>query len=286
MTGFGIAAALKTTNDLTKDHQKGIFNYIMISWFWPHYLKYLTKSIIIEWVSKAEAEKQIAFFQEDPHPAMAFIQSEAEIEYRNMFWVLGKTIPLIQEPKNEEKQIDPDKMKRLKDLSKEFSSNDMQEVIAGIIAWEYNQPWSFSLRTMDIVKCMSKIEIEMFQNFLWLVFMNTAVPESFFNDDANFKNSWITFNNLTELASLWLISIQNSIIVAPTEQNSSLKIYIGWNEYWFQFHWNWMLRIDGIYWLTRAWKELSNTLKPRFNKFCFDYICHFLSSKQLSIVSK
>ena len=69
-------------------------------------------------------------FQENPTPAIAFIQSEAEIEYRNMFGVLEKAIPLIQEPKNQEKEIDPDKMKRLKDLSKEFNSGDMQDVIA------------------------------------------------------------------------------------------------------------------------------------------------------------
>lgn len=56
--------------------------------------------------------------------------SEAEIEYRNMFGVLEKVIPLINESQSEEKEIDSDKMKRLKDLSKEFSSNDMQEVIA------------------------------------------------------------------------------------------------------------------------------------------------------------
>jgi hypothetical protein len=46
--------------------------------------------------------------------------------------VLQKTINKID--KNNSNFIEPDKLKRLKDLSKEFSSDEMQEYIAGILA--------------------------------------------------------------------------------------------------------------------------------------------------------
>lgn len=276
MTGYEIAAALKTTNDITKDHQKWIFNYVMVSWFWPHYLKYLTKSIVIEWISKAEAEKQIALFQENPHPAMAFIQSEAEIEYRNMFGVLEKTIPLIDEADNEQKEIDPDKMKRLKDLSKEFNSTDMQGVIAWILAGEYNQPWSFSLRTMDIVKHLSKEEVNLFRKFLGLVFLGNSLPESFFNDSENFIKSWLSYGELLELENLWLISWKSSArkIWINSDEELLIKITIGWTSQIFKYKWE--KRLDGIFLLTKSWSEIATLLDPIFNQVCFDFVCKYL----------
>jgi hypothetical protein len=42
---------------------------------------------------------------------------------------MQKALPKIN-PENQEHEVDKDKMKRLKDLSKEFSSDDMQEVVA------------------------------------------------------------------------------------------------------------------------------------------------------------
>ncbi|MDR0860871.1 MAG: DUF2806 domain-containing protein [Candidatus Peribacteria bacterium] len=49
-----------------------------------------------------------------------------------MFRTLEKAIPKIA--KSAEGNVDDDKVKRLKDLSKDFSSDEMQEVIAGILA--------------------------------------------------------------------------------------------------------------------------------------------------------
>jgi hypothetical protein len=81
-----------------------------------------------------EAEKQIATFAEDPHPMIALMRAEGELEYKNMFEVLQKALPKIVKEVPPNTDIILDKMKRLKDLSKEFSSEDMQELIASILA--------------------------------------------------------------------------------------------------------------------------------------------------------
>lgn len=269
MTWTEIIAWARAINEITKEHQKWAFNWIMITFFGDKYLKYLTKNLIIEWVAKAEAEKQIAHFSSDPNPVMAFIKSENELEYQNMFWVLEKTIPKIQSWVPNEEIVDKDKMKRLKDLTKEFSSDEMQEIISWILAWEYNIPWSYSLKTMEIVKNLTKNDIELFRNFCWMVIDWDFYFWNFYQL-ANKNNNllytkWIWYDNYLYLQELWLV----------TGTNSSRKLGDNsWTKYSYQFlisKVTLLLNLDkeinlSMCLLTKAWKELFNLIEPIYDE--------------------
>lgn len=269
MTWTEIIAWAKAINEITKEHQKWAFNWIMVTFFGNHYLKYLTRSLIIEWVAKSEAEKQIEQFSTDPSPVMAFIKSENEIEYQNMFWVLEKTIPKIQSWVPNEEIVDKDKMKRLKDLTKEFSSEEMQEIISWILAWEYNKPWSYSLKTMEIVKNLTKNDIELFRKFCWMVVDWDFYFWNFYQL-ANKNNNllytkWIWYDNYLYLQELWLV----------TGTNSSKKLGDNsWTKYSYQFlisKFTLLLNLDkeinlSMWLLTKAWKELFNLVEPIYDE--------------------
>jgi hypothetical protein len=61
---------------------------------------------------------------------LAFLQAESELEYKNMFGTLAKALPKIKKWIPNDDMVNLDTMKRLKDLSKDFSSDDMQEIVA------------------------------------------------------------------------------------------------------------------------------------------------------------
>lgn len=234
-----------------------------------HYLKYLSKNLIIEWVAKAEAEKQIAHFSADPNPVMAFIKSENELEYQNMFWVLEKTLPKITSWIPNEEIIDKDKMKRLKDLTKEFSSDEMQEIISWILAWEYNKPWSYSLKTMEIVKNLTKNDIELFRKFCWMVVDWDFYFYNFYqNSNENLIklfNKWLSYEKYLYLQELWLL----------TGANSARKL---WDNSWVKYNYKFTVSKVSLFLslnkeinlsyslLTQAWKELFNLIEPIYDE--------------------
>ena len=272
MTWLEVAAVVaKSAQEVMKEHQKWFIHYLLVSFFWKSYLQYLTKSLVLEGVAKTEAEKQIAKFEDDPYPAMMLLQWESEIGYRNMFGVLQKTLPKIQAPW-EWWEIDPDKLKRLKDLSKEFSSDEMQEYIAWILAWEYNKPWSYSLQTMAVVKNLSKEEMNLFRKFCWLIVNWDFLFENFFRlENVNkLAEKWIQYEDYLYLQELWLlnssVSVQEIRSFTKTIHQFTIANTI------CNLHLKWIIVLKDKVFLTKVWRELFNLIDPIFDEDLFSMV--------------
>lgn len=189
-----------------------------------------------------------------------------------MFWVLDKAIQKVKG--NAQWNIDTDKIKRLKDLSKDFSSDEMQEVIAGILAWEYNQSWTFSLKTMDIVRSLSRDELNIFRKFCWLVINKDFIFWNFYaswnKNLTKLYTKWIWYDNYLYLQELWLI----------TGSNSSQEL---WDETWINYNY-WFIISDKLLTLklnkkislnnksilTKAGKEFYSLINPIFDEDLFN----------------
>lgn len=287
MTWTEIIAWAKAINEITKEHQKWAFNWIMVTFFGDKYLKYLTKNLIIEWIAKAEAEKQIAHFSSDPNPVMAFIKSENELEYQNMFWVLEKTLPKITSWTPSEEMVDKDKMKRLKDLTKEFSSDEMQEIIAWILAWEYNKPWSYSLKTMEVVKNLTKDDIELFRKFTGIIINDDFIYSNIFSIHKKYLTElwvmWLSWDKFLYLQELWLFSSietanKNWIWISQEITNmlnkSDKVIPMEYKICWKDLN-VWIAKeitLNKQYNLTKAWRELFSLLWYRYNERLFQIV--------------
>ncbi len=258
-----------------QENQKWIINYFLVSFFWDYYKNYLKNNILIHREAETEAaielEKRIQGMESNPNPILKAVQNESEIEYRNMFWVLQKVASKVSD--SAIGQIDPDKMKRLKDLSKEFSSDDMQEIIASILAGEYNTPWTYSLKTMSIIENLSRDDINLFRKFGWFVVNGEFVFWSFFElwteNHTKLILSGILYNEYLYLQELWLFSGSSS-----ARKMGDLT----WTEYQYTFKianrkvvfkQKWEFTIQNISYLTQAGKDLFSLVDPLFNEELF-----------------
>lgn len=283
MTGIIETTAIKEWASIVKDNSKWLMNYILVSWFWNHYKNYLTKSILIKTEANYEANKQIIEkIWTNPKKALSLLESEAELDYKNMAWVLMKTQDKVSD--NAEWNIDPDKMKRLKDLSKEYSSDEMQDYIAKILAWEYNKSWTYSLQTMDIIKTLSKDEIKIFQKFKWIIFDKDTLLEYLFRDVELMNRFNINYNELLLLSSLNLIVINSSVRWLPDIWDVILPFEYNWKVLWLKY--SWKKTINNLYFLTRAWKELYWLLDDNCNKDFIEYLKEFYKWKWVELIEQ
>jgi len=255
-----------------KDTQKWMLNYFLVIFFWKLYKSYLKKNILIHKEATVEAENEfnnnVDNIKENPNPILLAVQNESEVEYKNMFWILEKASVKIED--NADWNIDEDKIKRLKDLSKEFGSDELQDLVSSILAWEYNKSWSYSLQTMAIVKNLSKEDLLLFRKFAWLVIDWDFIFWGFYQ---------LSHKNLNKLYSKWIWHDQYLYL-----QELGLVIWWMvsqkiWDNIWTVYEYNFKIAnskltlylkkeitLTNKVQLTKAWKELFKLIEPIFDK--------------------
>lgn len=258
--------------DSTKPQQGIFWNYIFLRFlWWKEMLKFNE-------VVRAESEnsyeiKKLEWKITQQQIIEALQRTDWYIEYQNLFSTIQKTLPKIQQwiP---DKEIDPDKIKRLKDLSKEFSSDYMQEMIAWILAWEYNNPWSYSIKTMDVLKSLSKDDLELLRKFWWFIINNDFIFWNFQQlsnkNHALLFEKWVWWNEFLYLQELWIFS---------SSTNTSQKI---WDNSWIKYQYTFLIskmevlltlkkeiNLGNQATLTRAWKEIFKLIDPVYDKELF-----------------
>ncbi len=285
-----LLSVAKQANEITKPYQKGFIQFCMINFFGKWYKNYIKKSIVLQGEAEIEAqqelENKIANIDNEPSPVLQQLHEDAEIEYRNIAGVLvrasNKVLP------NANWNIDVDKLKRLKDLSKEFSSDDMQDIIAWILAWEYNKPWSFSLQTMSIIKDLSKIDLELFQKVCGLVINNWFLFSDILSWNAKdvreeYKIHYLNFLHLHEL---WLVNLNKSSIEVGTIDTAEGKIWQYMLDFWRKrlFIRNKNKINFSVITLTKAWQEIMSLLdiQKASQKYC-DWVENKVKSKNVEI---
>lgn len=248
-------------------------------WWWAWYLEYQKSKKIADAMAENEANKiKIAWELEEKviREQIKLIenleQADKFIEYKNLYWVLTKAVPKFQS-ENLDTEIDPDKLKRLKDLSKEFSSDEMQEYIAWILAWEYNKPWSYSLKTMEIVKNLSRDDINLFKKFCWLLINWDFIFWNFFQleNQNHFKldEKLIWYNDFLYLQELWLFVWEvNTVQRIWSNIESIYQFYISNKNLLLKLKKE--ITLYNQVKLTKSWRELYNLIWPIFDEELFN----------------
>lgn len=139
------------------------------------------------------AEKYAAFIRENPDLEIAFTEdnfvsvrartpnellergliretNEIMIHQENLESIAEKALSLIPENAEPEEPVDFDWLMRFKDAAKNVSTEEMQFIWAKILAGEYQKPGCISLRTLEVVKNLSKEEAELFCECVSLAF--------------------------------------------------------------------------------------------------------------------
>lgn len=274
-----------TTLELVKANHAWVISYLLHNWFGWTYQKYLKNKILIPQMAMIDAKKELS--EKYPYSDVTLVnemkQAEIELEYINMAWVLSRLEGKISE--DAEWNIDPDKMKRLKDLSKEYSSEEMQEYIAKILAWEYNKSWSYSLQTLEILKSISREELEIFQKFKKIIFWDGMILEKIFRDMKLMKRFNTTYEDLLLLNSLWLISMSSSSrILGTLSDDISLKMLYNWN--YFSIKWTEDKKLNSLYCLTRSWSEIASLLQDNYSEDFMLFLKEYFKENDIEIITE
>ena len=241
--------------------------------------KYTGKSIkVFEAEGDIEADKIRTKWEVLEKPF--WLQAEAakmNRQYSNLGNTLMKATSFITEEENKIED-DNDVFWGLLEHSKEISNEEMQELIAKIIAGEYNAPGNYSMGTLQIVKMLGKNELELFEKICCLLVSGDGIPQKLFNLEDDVKdimnNISVDFGSMQALQSLGLFlpnemtrSIQN-----PEKKNfqvvyfDKLLTFEPENENYQK------IKLPNFYGLSIVGMQILKHLQPRYNEEYYNWL--------------
>ena len=183
---------------------------------------------ISEWTAEGEVRKKMVHHEYAKANKMGIIGMQYK-EY------MRKSTNLINTTVISSNYIDPDKPNEIKndndffwntiEHAKTISNYEIQELIAKILAREYNEPGNYSMATLQTLKMLGKNELKLFEKICSLCFDGKYILESFFSV-SNISNPilndlGIDFISFQSLQALGLF-LPNSVCFSQT--NNSGKI--------------------------------------------------------------
>ena len=194
--------------------------------------KYTGKSTkVFEAEGDVEADKVKERWEKLEKPL--WLEAEAKKinrQYSNLGSVLSKSIPFITILKNRISD-DNDVFWGFIEHSKEISNEQMQELIAKIIAGEYNSPGTYAMSTLQVIKMLGKNELKLFERMCGLLIDNERVPQELFSFGDNVQELMskidIDFGSLQMLQNLGLF-LPNDMarsIKNPEKKNFAIKYF-------------------------------------------------------------
>ncbi len=123
----------------------------------------------------------------------------------NMEDIIEKALPSLDDNANPE-AMENDWIMNFFDKGRMVSDDDMQQIWAGILAGEANNPGTFSRRTVNLVADLDKRDAELFRNLCGFAWKIGAIQPLVFDVHADIYNrNGITFDSLGQLEALGLI---------------------------------------------------------------------------------
>ena len=172
-------------------------------------------------------------------------------------------------------KVDPDWTTRFFNIAEDISNDEMQKLWGRILSGEVKQPGSFSLRTMEVLKNLTKEEAEIFTKFAQLkisAFNNQVIPYT----DKNFLESQfkISYKQILLMSELGLIIATSDLALLSTGDGilrNNLLVYGDIGIYISKAD-----TVDTsvkIISFTKTGSELSNLITIETDSKYLDYIC-------------
>ncbi|MGF1773435.1 DUF2806 domain-containing protein [Vibrio wakamikoensis] len=165
---------------------------------------------------QVQSRKQIQAMQEEVNLTKTVLLAEQEIESGNY--------------EANDEPVDPDWFTRWRDNAEKVSNDYLQSLWAKVLAGEVTTPGSYSLRTLDLLKCLSKREAELISKLGGFIVDNRVVRgltrHSTTKVDQFLEGKGFHFNNLLYLQELGVISGVDSVGLNSTFGSVDAKKYI------------------------------------------------------------
>jgi hypothetical protein len=190
--------------------------------------------------------------------------------------------PVTDEP------LDEDWKTRFFNIAEDISNEEMQALWGRILAGEIKKPKTYSLRTLELLKNLSKEEAEVFTKFAQLRISSGNNNLIYNQDNGIFLNSefGITFSDRLLLTELGLIASENNLEfnLQPTE-NSKHTIILNYGQKGIVLYRNEQTPKQGIKVLvfTKIGFELSRLIEQTFNLNYLERICSSFKHENVTI---
>lgn len=176
-----------------------------------------------KWAAEGELRKQMIHDEyekakENGLDGVIYIENLRKTS--NLIETAVKSSKYIEEGKENEIKYDNDFFWNAIEHAKTISNEEMQEIIAKIIASEYNNPGSYSMGTLHILKMLGKIELELFQTLGSLCLDGSNIPKSIFSAQPDGTRPILQSMNI-DFESLQ--TLQNYGLVLPNDMKYILE---------------------------------------------------------------
>ncbi len=203
--------------------------------------------------------------------------AKAHRQYTNLGNALVKAKPLITADKANVKD-DNDVFWGLLEHAKDISNEKMQDLIAKIIAGEYNEPGTYAMSTLQIIKMLGKSELELFEKIASLMVDNDRIPKELFtlgeNEKVVMNNLSLDFGSLQALQSLGLILPNDMTRSIPNPDKKILQVRYYEKELIFEAeNENYKeIRLPGFYGPSTVGKQILPHLNPKYNETFYQWL--------------
>ena len=158
----------------------------------------------------------------------------------------------------------------------------MQDLIAKIIAGEYNKPGAYSMNTLQRLKSLGEKELRLFEQVCGLLLNGGQLPKKLFTGDDNVKELMkelgLDFGNLQTLQSLGLFlpNDMTNNIPNPDRQKYSVNYFdetiLFEPENPQNQQTDTSIRVPGYYGLSDAGEQILTLLSPKKSDVYFQWL--------------
>nr|WP_299385538.1 DUF2806 domain-containing protein [Allomuricauda sp.] len=236
---------------------------------------------ISEWAAEGEVRKRIILDEYEKAKSqglqgMQYIENMRKAE--NLINTAVKTSEHIDPDQPNEVKMDNDFFWNTVEHAKSVSSDEVQELIAKILASEYNSPGTYSMSTLQIIKMLGRRELELFENVGSLILNSELIPNIVFQGSVDMGKILapldIDFNSLQELQHLGLF-LPNSMrrnVQNPDKKVLGFEYFDKVLSYECVHKTDFMLTIPGFYGLSKTGKELLQHLNVTKNDDYYEWL--------------
>lgn len=235
----------------------------------------LTGFRISQWAAEGEVRKKLIHdeYQKAKESGIVGMQYIENLRHTtNLIDTATKSAKYIDQDKPHDIKMDNDFFWNTVEHAKTISNDEMQELVAKIIAGEYNQPGTYSMSTLQTLKMLGKEELELFEKMSSLCINSDQIPQEIFSLPDSIRpilNSLkIDFGKLQTLQNLGLFLPNDmSQSVDNAEKKNFALNYMGkiigfkpTHETDFKIH------LAAYYGLSNTGKQILKHLNPEFNE--------------------
>ena len=166
---------------------------------------------ISQWSAEGEVRKQLIHDEYQKAKESGIIGMQYIENLRNTTNLIDtatKSVKYIDQNKVNDIKMDNDFFWNTIEHAKTISNEEIQELVAKIIAGEYNEPGTYSMSTLQTLKMIGKQELELFEKMCSLCFDNDQILEDLFSLPASIKPFMNSLNiDYSSLQSLQILGL-------------------------------------------------------------------------------